>query len=176
MRFFCFFSSDGIFPNINEWAVGSQWTDIKAGPTGLAPRLDCRQNYAVNGSIGSGLEPQLLHDSGLLRGERRAPPSGGERGVDQFTHLLPGLGSFVGLARGPASCSVLRAAAQLLHTAAGWRLAVRVYSWKDNGRRKCYKATESTHWPSRISRLNLGRGLLILDMRTTTDETHFSTN
>lgn len=137
-------SSDGIFANINECVVGGQWTHIKAGATGLASRLDCRQNYTVNWRVSSSLEPQLLHDSGLLCGERRAPPCGGQRGVDQFAHLLPGLGSFAGLARGPGCCSVLGAAAQLLHAAAGWRLAVTVHHWRDNGRRSRYTATQCT--------------------------------
>lgn len=139
--------SDRILSHINECIVWSQWSDVEAGAARLSARLNHRQaapgthtslNYTVNRSIPSRWEPQLFHDSGFLRGERRAPPCGRERGVHQLAHFLPGSRRVRRLTHQSAPWAVLRAAGQLLHAADACWFTFRGHNWKTHTRLECY--------------------------------------
>lgn len=134
--------SDGVFSYIDKCIVWHQWSNVETRPSWLSARLDHRQSresapgpqtrldHAVGGSVPGCSEPQLLHQRIFLWGERRAPPRGGQRSVDQFTHFLPGSGESVGLPRLPASGCVLRTPCHFVHCVDGCQFIIRATSWK----------------------------------------------
>lgn len=131
--------SDGVLPHVDERVVGSQWSDVEAGAARLSSRLHHGQSgrggpgagldHAVDGGVARGPEPQLLHAGGLLCGEGGAPPGGGQGGVHQLPHLLPGPQRFVRLAGAPRPRGVVMATRQLLQAADGGRSGIRGHDW-----------------------------------------------